>query len=54
VQPLRQRFAGFANFGGISGARTGTLAPPPATQRAAMTEAKAELAAIEREIRAAR
>jgi photosystem II stability/assembly factor-like uncharacterized protein len=53
-QPLRQRFAGFANTGGISGARTGTLAPPTGVQRAAMAEAKAELAAIEREIRAAK
>jgi hypothetical protein len=48
---VRQRFAGFANTGGISGARTGTLAPPTGEQRAAMAEAKAELAAIEREIR---
>ena len=53
-QPLRQRFAGFANHGGISGARTGTLAPPSGVMRAAMAEAKTELAAIEREIRAAR
>ena len=53
-QPLRQRFAALANTGGISGARTGTLAPPTGAQRAAMAEAKAELAAIEREIRAAR
>ena len=51
-QPVRQRFAGFANWGGISGARTGTLAPPTAAMRTQMTEAKAELAAIEREIRA--
>ena len=53
-QPLRQRFAGFANIGGISGARTGTLAPPTPAQRTAMAEAKIELAAVEREIRAAR
>jgi hypothetical protein len=51
-QPLRQRFAGFANTGGISGARTGTLAPPTGETRAAMTAAKAELAELEREIRA--
>jgi hypothetical protein len=51
---LRQRLAGFANMGGISGARTGTLAPPTGETRAAMVAAKAELAAIEREIRAPR
>jgi len=50
-QPVRQRFAGFANAFGVSGARTGTLAPPTGAMRAAMAEAKAELAAIEREIR---
>ena len=53
-QPLRQRFAGFANWGGVSGARTGTLAPPTGDMRAAMAAAKTELAAIEREIRAPR
>ena len=53
-QPLRQRLAGFANTGGISGARTGTLAPPTAAMRAAMAEAKMELTAIEREIRTER
>ncbi len=50
-QPLRQRFAGFANMGGISGARTGTLAPPTGAVRAAMAEAKAELTALERELK---
>jgi hypothetical protein len=33
-----------------SGARTGTLTPPTGTMRAALIEAKAELAAIEREM----
>jgi hypothetical protein len=37
-----------------SGARTGTRVPPTGVQRAAMAEAKAELAAIKREIRAPR
>ena len=50
-QSLRQRFAAFANWGGISGARTGTLAPPTATMRAQFAEAKTELATLEREIR---
>jgi hypothetical protein len=53
-QPLRQRFATVASWGSLSGARTGTLAPPTAAQRTALAEAKVELAAIEREIRAVR
>jgi hypothetical protein len=34
-----------------SGARTGTLSAPTATLRATLAEAKADLAAIEKEIR---
>ena len=50
-QPVRTRLSGLINAYTMSGARTGTLAPPTGTMRAVLAEAKADLAAIEREIR---
>jgi photosystem II stability/assembly factor-like uncharacterized protein len=49
-QPVRQRLAGLISGFVGSGARTGTLAAPTTTMRETLTEAKADLAAIEREI----
>ena len=51
-QPLRQRLGGLINPYAGSGARTGTLAPPTGSMLAALAEAKADLAAIEKEIAA--
>ena len=51
AQPVRQRLAGLSNAFVGSGARTGTLAPPTTTMRETLAEAKADLAAMEREIR---
>jgi hypothetical protein len=54
AQPVRQRLAGLSNAFVGSGARTGTLAPPTTTMRETLAEAKADLAALEKEIGAAR
>jgi photosystem II stability/assembly factor-like uncharacterized protein len=51
VQPVRQRLAALANTFVGSGARTGTMAAPTGTMRDALAEAKADLAAIEKEMR---
>ncbi len=51
VQPVRQRLSSLINAFVGSGARTGTLAPPTGTMRAALDEAKKDLADIEKEIR---
>jgi len=51
AQPVRQRLAGLSNTFVGSGARTGTLSPPTTTMRETLAEAKAELAAIEKELR---
>jgi hypothetical protein len=51
AQPVRQRLAALANAFVGSGARTGTIAPPTATMREALAEAKSDLAALEKEIR---
>jgi hypothetical protein len=50
-QPMRQRLAGLTNAFVGSGARTGTLSAPTETMRAALAELKADLAAIEKEIK---
>jgi hypothetical protein len=50
-QPIRQRIAALTSVFNLSGANTGTLLAPTATMRAALSDAKAELAAIERDIR---
>jgi hypothetical protein len=49
AQPVRQRLGGLITAFVGSGARTGTLAPPTATMRDVLAQAKADLAAIERE-----
>jgi photosystem II stability/assembly factor-like uncharacterized protein len=49
-QPVRARLSGLINGFVMSGARTGTLAPPTGTMRASLAEAKTDLAAIEKEI----
>jgi hypothetical protein len=51
VPPIRQRLGTLLGAYMGSGARTGTLAPPTGTMRAALTEAKADLAAIEAEVK---
>jgi len=48
-QPVRQRLNGLISTFVGSGARTGTMSPPTATMRATLAEAKADVAAIERE-----
>jgi hypothetical protein len=48
-QPVRQRLNGLQTAFVGSGARTGTLSAPTATLRATLAEAKADLAAIERD-----
>jgi len=48
---VRQRLSSLITAFVGSGARTGTLAPPTSTMRDTLAEAKADLAAIEREIR---
>jgi hypothetical protein len=50
AQPVRQRLLGLINAFVGSGARTGTLSPPTASMRTTLAEAKADLAAIEKEI----
>jgi photosystem II stability/assembly factor-like uncharacterized protein len=50
-QPARQRLAGLINAFVGSGARTGSLSAPTATMAATLAEAKADLAAIEKEVR---
>jgi hypothetical protein len=50
--PVRQRLGGLTAPYVGSGARTGTLAPPMGAMLGALAEAKAELAAIEKEIAA--
>src|SRR5262245_9003540 len=50
AQPVRQRLAGLITAFVGSGARTGTLSPPTGPMRATLAEAKAELAAIEKEV----
>lgn len=51
VVPVRQRLGTLLSAYMGSGARTGTLAPPTGTMRAALADAKADLAAIEQEIK---
>jgi photosystem II stability/assembly factor-like uncharacterized protein len=51
VQPMRTRLTGLINAFVGSGARTGTMAAPTGTMRAGLAEAKADLAAIEKEVR---
>jgi photosystem II stability/assembly factor-like uncharacterized protein len=51
VQPVRQRLSGLINAFVGSGARTGTLGAPTGTMTAALVEVKADLAAIEKELR---
>jgi hypothetical protein len=51
AQPVRQRLGGLITAFVGSGARTGTLAPPTATMRDVLAQAKADLAVIEREMR---
>jgi hypothetical protein len=51
VQPVRQRLSTLINALVGSGARTGTLAAPTTTMTAALAEAKADLAGIEKELR---
>jgi photosystem II stability/assembly factor-like uncharacterized protein len=50
-QPVRQRLAGLITAFVGSGARTGTLGPPTSTMLATLADAKADLAAIENDIR---
>jgi hypothetical protein len=50
-QPLRQRLTGFINAFVGSGARTGSMSAPTGTLRAQLADAKADLAAIEKEMR---
>jgi hypothetical protein len=49
--PIRQRLGGLLTGLTISGATTGSLAPPTAQQRQTLSELKAEVAALEREIK---
>jgi hypothetical protein len=49
--PVRQRLNGLITAYVGSGARTGTLSAPTTTMRDSLAEAKADLAAIERELR---
>jgi photosystem II stability/assembly factor-like uncharacterized protein len=51
VQPVRQRLSGLLSPFTISGAQTGTLSAPTGSQRAVLAETKADLAAIEKEIK---
>ncbi|MEO6237154.1 MAG: hypothetical protein ABIQ52_09155, partial [Vicinamibacterales bacterium] len=51
LPPVRTRLSGLLNAFVGSGARTGTLAPPTVTMRAGLVDAKADLAAIERDSR---
>jgi hypothetical protein len=50
-QPMRQRLNTLINAFVGSGARTGTMSAPTGTMRDALAEAKATLAAIEKEIK---
>jgi photosystem II stability/assembly factor-like uncharacterized protein len=50
VQPLRTRLSGLINAFVGSGARTGTLSAPTGTMTAALAEAKADLATVEKEM----
>jgi hypothetical protein len=50
VQPVRTRLSGLINAFVGSGARTGTLGAPTGTMTAALAEAKADLAAIEKDM----
>ncbi|MFI5310512.1 MAG: WD40/YVTN/BNR-like repeat-containing protein [Gemmatimonadales bacterium] len=51
AQAVRAKLGGLANAYTGSGARTGSLAPPTGVMRETLTETKAELAAIEKEIK---
>ena len=50
-QPVRQRLIGLTNAFGGSGAETGTLSAPTAAMRSVLANAKADLAAIEKEVK---
>jgi hypothetical protein len=50
-QPVRQRLGGLITTFVGSGARTGSLAAPTTTMRTTLSEAKADLEAIEKEIK---
>jgi hypothetical protein len=52
VQAIRQRVAGLNSTYMISGAQTGTMAPPTGAMRAALASVKNDLAAFEREMNA--
>ena len=49
AQPVRQRLGGLITAFVGSGARTGSLSPPTTTMREVLAQAKADLAAIEKE-----
>jgi hypothetical protein len=51
AQPVRQRLNGLITAFVGSGARTETMSAPTETMRATLAEAKADLAAIEKEIK---
>jgi hypothetical protein len=50
-QPVRQQLSGLVSAMTISGSQTGTVNPPTGTSKAVLAGAKAELAAIEKEMR---
>ena len=52
-QAIRQRLTGLAGTYNISGAQTGTLAPPTVSMLTTLAEVKSELAKLEREISSA-
>ncbi len=51
-QPVRQQLTGIVGAMTISGSQTGTVNPPTGTLRAALTNAKTELASIEKDLKA--
>jgi hypothetical protein len=51
-QPVRQQLSGLVSAMTISGSQTGTVNPPTGTMKAVLAGAKAELAAIEKEMKA--
>ena len=54
LQPVRQRLGALISAFTGSGARTGTMAAPTGTMRAALTETKADLAKVEKELKTAK
>jgi hypothetical protein len=51
-QPVRQQLSSLVSAMTISGSQTGTVNPPTGTSKAVLAGAKAELAAIEKEMKA--